>query len=267
MPEKRAMDNTTKINCPQGDFNFFSTHLDGDILHLRFKKNLLEHLADLSKRDMIFNFANQISKSGNVKVILINSDFREAGCEAYTQFFLKEKRTRDLIDLHKVCNITSQLVLGLMGLDQVVIHACQGNVISLFFNISLACDYRIAADNTLFCNPYLNLGMIPMGGGPFFLSQMTGAGNPWETLLLNKDIDARQALKIGLVDRVVPSSDLDKTALDIAHRFADNNAGTLAGLKRLVNFSKRDLKAYFELEKEELFKRFNAQDAANHLMD
>jgi 2-(1,2-epoxy-1,2-dihydrophenyl)acetyl-CoA isomerase len=154
-----------------------------------------------------------------------------------------------------------------MGLDQVVIHACQGNIISLFLNISLACDYRIAADNTLFCNPYLDLGMIPMGGGPFFLSQMRGAGNPWETLLLNKNINVQRALEIGLVDRVVASSDLDKTALEIAHRFADNNAGTLAGLKRLVNFSKRDLKAYFELEKQEIFKRFNSPAVAGHLMN
>ena len=252
---------------PPGKFQFFSAHLDGEVLHICFRKNLLEHLADLSKRDIISNFANQVSKSGDAKVILLNSDFRETGCEAYTKFFLKGKQTRDLTDLHKLCNITSQLVLGLMGLDQMVIHACQGNVISLFLNISLACDYRIAADNTLFCNPYLDLGMIPMGGGPFFLPRMMRAGNLWETLLLNKDIDAQKALKIGLVDCVVSSSDLDKTALDTAHRFADNNAGTLAGLKRLVNFSKRDLKAYFELEKEEIFKRLNSQDVAKYLMN
>lgn len=256
-----------KIKCPEGNFSFFSAHLDGEVLHVRFRNNLLEHLADLSKRDMIFRFANQVSKSCDVKVILLNSDFRETGCEAYTKFFLKEKRTRDLLDLHKVCNITSQLVLGLMGLNQVVIHACQGNVISLFLNISLACDYRIAADNTLFCNPYLDLGMIPMGGGPFFLSKIMGNKNPWETLLLNKDIHAQKALEIGLVDCVVSSSDLDKTALDKAHWFANNNAGTLAGLKRLVNFSKRDLKAYFELEKEEFFKRFNSPDVAKYLMN
>ena len=256
-----------KIKCPQGNFSFFSAHLDGEVLHVRFRENLLEHLANLSKRDMISDFANQVSKSGDVKVILLNSDFRDTGCEAYTKFFLKEKQTRDLTDLHKLCNLTSQFVLGLMGLDQVVIHACQGNVISLFLNISLACDYRIAADNTRFCNPYLDLGMIPMGGGPFFLSKMMGTGNLWETLLLNKEVDAKKALELGLVDCVVSSSDLEKTALDLARRFADNNAGTIAGLKRLVNFSKRDIAAYFELEKEEVLKRFNSHDVATRLMN
>jgi len=188
-----------KIKCPQGNFSFFSAYLDGEVLHVRFRKNLLEHLANLSKRDMISDFANQVSKSGDVKVILLNSDFRETGYEAYTKFFLKEKKTADLTDLHKLCNLTSQFVLGLMGLDQIVIHACQGSVISLFLNISLACDYRIAAANTLFCNPYLDLGLIPMGGGPFFLSRMTRTGSLWETLLLYKEINARKALEIGLV--------------------------------------------------------------------
>jgi hypothetical protein len=87
------MKNKIKIKCPQGNFSFFSAHLDKNVLHLRFRKNLLEHLADLSKRDMISDFANQVSKSGDVKVILLNSDFRETGCEAYTRFFFK--RTAD----------------------------------------------------------------------------------------------------------------------------------------------------------------------------
>ena len=82
-----------KIKCPQGNFSFFSAYLDGEVLHVRFRKNLLEHLANLSKRDMISDFANQVSKSGDVKVILLNSDFRETGYEAYTKFFLKEKKS------------------------------------------------------------------------------------------------------------------------------------------------------------------------------
>jgi len=169
------------------------------------------------------------------------------------------------LDCHRLCNITSQLVLGIMGLDQMVIHVCQGSVISLFLNISLACDYRIAADNTLFCNPYLDLGMIPTGGGPYLFSKIMGTGKAWETLLLNKDINARQALKFGLVDQVVSSSNLDEVALNIAGKFARTHAGTIAGLKKLVNFSKKDLKEYFEIEKQEAFKIISSHDFSTTL--
>lgn len=249
-----------KNTCPQGDFGFFSANLEKDVLHIRFRENLLEHLANLSKRDMVTDFADRVSKCSDVKVILLNSDFRETGCEAYTCFFLKKNTGNEKFDFHRLCNVTRQLILGIIGLNRIVIHACQGNVISLFLNISLACDYRIAADNTIFCNPYLDLGMIPIGGGPYFLSKMMGTGKAWEILLLNKDIKAKQALELGIVDQVVPSSDLESAAIDMALKFADNNAGTIAGLKKLINFSKNDLEAYFEMENQEIFKIINSSD-------
>ncbi|WP_300459283.1 enoyl-CoA hydratase/isomerase family protein [Desulfobacula sp.] len=251
------MENT----CPEGDFGFFSACLEEEVLHIRFKENLLEHLINLSKRDMISDFASQVLKTPEAKAILLNSDFRDTGCEAYTRFFMEKSQASDRFDFHRLFNVTSQVVLGIIGLDRIVIHACQGNVISLFLNVSLACDYRIAADNTMFCNPYLDLGLIPVGGGPYFLSRMMGTGNAWETLLLNRDIDAQRALEIGLVDRVVPAADLDAAALDIARKFAAPPAGTIAGLKKLVNLSrKKDLQAYFEIEKQEMFKCINSRE-------
>jgi len=250
-----------KKKCPEGDFGVFTARLEGEILHICFRKNLMEHLANLSKRDMICNFVNQIKESGDVKVILLNSDFRDTGCEAYTYFILKKSQAGEKIDFHRLFNITSQVVMGIIGLDMVVIHACQGNVISLLLNISLACDYRIAADNTVFCNPYIDLGLVPIGGGPYFLSKLTGTGKAWEALLLNKDIDASKALELGLVDRVVASANFDQSALDIAHMFADNHAKTtIAGLKKLINFSKKDLETYFEIEKQEILKIIQSND-------
>jgi 2-(1,2-epoxy-1,2-dihydrophenyl)acetyl-CoA isomerase len=246
--------------CPEGDFGFFSSRLEGAVLVIRFKKNLMEHLTDLSKRDIVGQFADQVSRTADARVILLNSDFQEAGCEAYTRFFLKQSRSAENFNFHKLMNITSQLVMGILSLDRLVIHACQGSVISLFLNISLACDYRIAADNTMFCNPYLDLGLIPVGGGPYFLSKMMGTGKVWEILLLSHDITAGRALELGLVDRVVPSSDLDDTALEMARKFADTDAGTIAGLKRLVNFSRKDLKAYFDLEKQEILRLITSSD-------
>jgi enoyl-CoA hydratase/carnithine racemase len=253
--------------CPEGDFGFFSSHLEGSVLVIRFKKNLMEHLADISKRDIVGQFADQVAQTDEARVILLNSDFQEAGCEAYTRFFLKQSRSVENFNFHKLMNITSQMVMGILSLDRLVIHACQGSVISLFLNISLACDYRIAADNTMFCNPYLDLGLIPVGGGPYFLSKMMGTGKVWEFLLLNHDITAQRALELGLVDRVVPASNLDDTALDIARRFADTHAGTIAGLKRLVNFSRQDLKTYFDLEKQEILRLITSSDFSQKLGD
>jgi len=245
---------------PSRRFWFFSADLVGQVLQLRFKNNLMEHLASLEKRDLVSGFAERVLKSKEVKVILVSSDFNQAGCESYTKFFLEKSQHRDMLDIHRLYNITSKLVLGILGIDRIVIHACQNSVISLFLNISLACDYRIAADNTVFCNPYIDLGLIPLGGGPYFLSKMLGTGKAWEILLLQKDIDAQKALDLGLVDKIVDAIDLETTSMDIAQKFAQNHISTVTGLKKLINFSKRDLEQYFELEKQEITKILYSND-------
>ena len=236
------------------EFGFFRARQEGEILHIRFQDNLLEHLVNFDSRDIVIQFIDQVSKSKQVKVILINSDFGDTGCEAYARFILEKSQTLDRIDIHRLFNMTSQLVMGIISLDQIVIHVCSGCVISLFLNVSLACDYRIASDETVFHNHYLDLGMIPVGGSPFLLSKRSGRANIWETLLLNRTIDAAKALELGLVDRVVPLSGLDEAAREIALGFTASSLGTIAGLKRLVNFSKKELKAYFEMEEQEIFR-------------
>jgi len=59
-----------------------------------------------------------------------------------------------------------------VNLNKIVVHADGGRVIPLFMNVSLACDYRIVADNTVFQNPCIELGLAPKGGSGFFLSKM-----------------------------------------------------------------------------------------------
>ena len=100
-----------------------------------------------------------------------------------------------------------------MALNKVVIHANCGKVIPLFLNVSLACDYRMIADNTVFQNPYLNLGLIPIGGSAFFLSKIIGPQNAFKMLISGSDITAYEAMELGIVHEVIPASKLKEATL------------------------------------------------------
>jgi 2-(1,2-epoxy-1,2-dihydrophenyl)acetyl-CoA isomerase len=139
-------------------------------------------------------------------------------------------------------------------MNQIVIHADSGNVLPLFLNISLACDYRMVADNTLFQNPCLEFGLVPKGGGAFFLTQRVGASKAGELLLSEDDIPAEEALRLGLVDRVVALNDLRETAMKKAEEYACKPARSLRCIKRLINFSLKELYEYLEFETHELTK-------------
>jgi len=151
-------------------------------------------------------------------------------------------------------NVIDQFILKIVGLDKFVIHVNSGDVISPFFNVSLACDYRIIADNTIFHNPYLDLGLLPKGGGPFFLSRKLDSWKAYEVLLLRRQITAHEALKLALVDKVVSVGKLEETAFEVAKDFGKIPLPTISGIKRLKNYSIHDLESYLELENEELRK-------------
>jgi len=151
-------------------------------------------------------------------------------------------------------NAVNQFILTIMGFDKIVVHAGGGKVISLFMNTSLACDYRMVADNTVFQNPYLELDLVPKGGGAFFLSQMLGRGKAFEILLSGKDITAQEAMRLGIVDKVVPQAELEEAARKVAKSFARKPGRSLSGIKTLLSYSLKDLKDSLELENQLLLR-------------
>jgi len=235
--------------------DLFSTEQIDEIVILRFKEDLLFRITDLSVRDAMIDYLDSVSENDSIKVIVIFSSPKKSGIEEYFEFFQKlSKSTWDENTIHRLCNVVDQFILKIMNLNKIVVHANSGRVISLFLNISLACDYRIIADNTVFQNPYIELGLVPKGGGPFFLSRMLGLSKTYEILLSNEDLTADEALRLGIVDQVVPSNELEGAALEVAHRFALKPVQTLAGIKRLLNYSAKDLKDYLDLENKELLR-------------
>ena len=120
--------------------------------------------------------------------------------------------------------------------------------------MSLACDYRIIATHTVFQKPYFELEKLPKGGGAFFLCKMLGYCQAKQLLMSEKDINALEALEIGIVDKVVPYNKLEETAVKIAQDFTKRSTRSLAGIKCLVNYTMKDIQDYLDFESFELLR-------------
>lgn len=252
---------TDRLNV-QSDL--FSAARHGEIVTLNFHNNLLLRAVDLSARDRLLNYLDQISHNRDIKVVVFMGSIQKTGREEYIKFYnhiLDANLDRNAI--HKMYNAVDQLILKIVDLDKFVIHGDRGQVISLFLNISLACDYRIIADDTVYQNPYLGLGMAPKGGGAFFLTKMLGYAKAHEILLSDQDITAHDALQMGIVDKVVPPETLEEKALEAAKRYAKIPAQSLVGVKRLLNFSRKELGDYLEFENQELLRIVGPPDLSS----
>ena len=101
-----------------------------------------------------------------------------------------------------------------------VIAALNGVALGGGCELAMACSVRLAADTATIGQPEINLGLMPGFGGTQRLPRLVGEGRALEILLSGAPIDATEAHRIGLVNRVVPAGELRQAALDLATTFA-----------------------------------------------
>ena len=117
----------------------------------------------------------------------------------------------------------SFIMLGSKGrLSKPVIAAVNGYALGGGCELAMACTFRIASDNALFGQPEVKLGIIPGYGGTQRLSKLVGRGQASQLLVTAEMISAAEALRIGLVNQVVPQAELISTVEGIAKKVISN---------------------------------------------
>ena len=101
--------------------------------------------------------------------------------------------------------------------------------------LALACDIRIASESARFGQPEVNLGIIPGYGGSQRTVRLVGRGQAMYLCLTGEIVDAREALRIGLVDRVVPAEELMNEAMRVAELIASKAPLAIAACKRAID--------------------------------
>jgi E-phenylitaconyl-CoA hydratase len=121
-----------------------------------------------------------------------------------------------------------------MEIDKPMICAVNGYALAGGMELALACDIRIASTNAQFGQSEVCIGSIPAAGGTQRLPRMIGMSDAMLMMLTGNSISAEEALRIGLVSRIVPPDDLISVAREIALRIAENAPLAVRAVKRLV---------------------------------
>jgi enoyl-CoA hydratase len=128
------------------------------------------------------------------------------------------------------------------NLDKPVIAAINGYALGGGCELAMACDIRVAADSAKLGQPEINLGIIPGYGGTQRLPRLVGKGRAKWLILTGDLITAQEALRIGLVDIVVPAAQLMDRARELAETIAAKAPLAVAWAKRSINIgSETDL--------------------------
>ena len=243
------------------DHDLFRAEQIDQVAVIRFRQNLIRRFTDLSLKEGLFKYLREASANDGIKVVLCLGNPNKIKRDEIVDFFKECTVSAATLDhLSRLYNAINQLVLLVRDINKIVIHADDGEILPLFFNIGLACDYRILGDKAVLQHPLLELGMVPKGGGIFFMAQKLGTSKTLDLLLSGEDIDAGRALDLGLVDKVIPSQTLQASALEIAAKVADKPRHYICGVKRLLSMSSERLENFLDRENEQLLECIKSGD-------
>jgi len=117
-----------------------------------------------------------------------------------------------------------------------VIAAVKGDTIGAGLGLALAADIRIASTDAVFSFPEARLGLPPLFGSSQRLYKTVGIGRAKELLFTGRIVDAEEALRIGLVNKVVPVDALDEETERLAAQIGNNSLSSLRAIKMLINY-------------------------------
>jgi len=139
------------------------------------------------------------------------------------------------IDAHRFVISVQSLFSKIENMEKPVIAAVSGLALGGGCELALACDLRIAAENAVFGQPEIRIGVIPGGGGTQRLPRIIGIGRAKEMLYTGEPIDAQEAYRIGLVNKVVSVDSLMAEAKKLANKLKGQPAFALKMIKMAVN--------------------------------
>jgi 2-(1,2-epoxy-1,2-dihydrophenyl)acetyl-CoA isomerase len=140
-------------------------------------------------------------------------------------------------------------VLAMRGLPKPIIARVHGHAAGIGCNYALAADIIIASDQAFFSQAFIKIGLMPDGGGTYFLPRLVGYNKAFELMALGDQIQAQQAFEMGMINRVVAAAELDATVDAVAERLATAPAVALAKIKAGLSGSlQTDLASALEFE-------------------
>jgi 2-(1,2-epoxy-1,2-dihydrophenyl)acetyl-CoA isomerase len=168
---------------------------------------------------------------------------------------------KDTTELEPLLRAGMHAVLKMRSMAQPVIASVNGVAAGAGMNIALGADIRIAAEAATFGQSFIKVGLFPDYGGTYFLPELVGRSKAAEMFYTGDMIDAKEAFRLGIVNRVVPNDQLEAETKKFAQRIAEAPSVSIRAMKNaLFGSHKQELEKALDEEVEQQLKCFKSPD-------
>ena len=217
-------------------------------------------------RQEICDAVEQLDRDPAVRVIVITGAGRGFCAGADVGYMVELAQRKDSTALAALVEAGRKVVTAIRHSEKPVIGSINGVAAGGGANLALACDVRIASDRASIMQSFNRIGLHPDWGATYFLPRLVGPAKALELFWGAEAVDASEAHRLGLFNRVVPHDELPRVTRDYAKMLAAKPALPLALAKRAVYESiDRSLSEMLDYELEAQVRCFNTGDAQEGL--
>jgi 2-(1,2-epoxy-1,2-dihydrophenyl)acetyl-CoA isomerase len=196
------------------------------------------------------------------RVIVIKGAGR-AFCAGADIGYMSELMERDDVEeFTRLLGAGRRVLMAIRQMSKPVVASIKGPAYGAGFNLALACDIRIASESATFSQSFVKVGLHPDWGGTYLLPRAVPSNIACELFFLGDAVSAEQALRLGLVNRVVPDAELDAETAKMAQRLCEAPQNSIAAAKHAVYMSDTaDLERMLQYETEAQIACFESGEA------
>jgi len=219
----------------------------GAVTTVTLNRPAARNALDLVMRRELTAVLDEIEADAEVRVLILTG----AGghfCSGGDVKTMREKRHTAAEGRGRV-ELLNAMVQRLVSFPKPTIAMVDGYAVGAGSNLALCCDLIVASERAKFGELFWKIGLVPDGGGTWLLPRVVGLARAKELIFTADIIDAAEAARIGLVNRVVPLADLERTTQALAAKIAAGPPAVLKMAKHMVNrAATSDLASALDLE-------------------
>ncbi|MDT7688518.1 MAG: 2-(1,2-epoxy,2-dihydrophenyl)acetyl-CoA isomerase [Acidobacteriota bacterium] len=197
-----------------------------------------------------------------VRVVVLTGAGRAFSTGADVQRMGELMDAGDMEEFKRLLGAGRRVLTAIRQMLKPVIASINGPAYGAGFNLALACDMRVASESATFSQSFVKVGLHPDWGGSFFLPRAVPSNIACEMFFLGDAVDARRALELNLVNRVVADAALAAETRRLAERLRDAPQASIAAAKRGVYMSEHEsLERMLQYETEAQLQCVQSRDA------
>lgn len=211
--------------------------VDGQVSYITLNRPEVLNALTAGQRDLLVELLARASADPDVRAVVLTGTGRGfcAGADLRGASGAGERVAGDVARTLRLG--AQRLIAAVLDCEKPVIAAVNGTAAGLGAHLAFACDLVLAAESAKFIEVFVRRGLVPDGGGAYLLPRLIGPQRAKELMFFGEALTAREAERLGLVNRVLEDEELTKTAREWAGRLATGPTRALALTKQLVNAS------------------------------